>query len=112
MVHPIRARVANAVQVAHGTVDPVVIVFFAGFDQQHALAGIGTQAIGEKAGVYGEGWQATWKQNKPTVKTDWEAVAEVAKAVAPETYELALKTHTVEKPGARVFRFKTEEVDK
>jgi len=25
---------------------------------------------------------------------------------------LALKTHTVEKPGARVFRFKTEEVDK
>jgi hypothetical protein len=70
------------------------------------------EAIGEKAGVYGEGWQATWKQNKPTVKTDWEAVAEVAKAVAPDTYELALKTHTVEKPGARVFRFKTEEVDK
>jgi len=70
------------------------------------------EAIGEKAGVYGEGWQATWKQNKSTVKTDWEAVAEVAKAVSPETYELALKTHTVEKPGARVFRFKTEEVDK
>jgi hypothetical protein len=39
-------------------------------------------------------------------------VAEVAKAVAPDTYELALKTHTVEKAGARVFRFKTEEVDK
>jgi putative phage-type endonuclease len=70
------------------------------------------EAIGEKAGVYGNGWQATWKANKPTVKTDWEAVAQVAKAVAPDTYELALKTHTVEKPGARVFRFKTEEVDK
>ena len=70
------------------------------------------EAIGEKAGVAGSGWQASWKANKGTIKTDWEAVAEVAKAVAPDTYELALKTHTVEKPGARVFRFKTEEVDK
>ncbi len=67
------------------------------------------EAIGEKAGVYGSGWQATWKQNKPTVKTDWEAVAEIAKAVAPDTYEAAIKTHTVEKPGARVFRFKRVE---
>jgi putative phage-type endonuclease len=67
------------------------------------------EAIGEKAGVYGSGWQATWKANKASVKTNWEAVAEVAKAVAPDTYELALKTHTVEKPGARVFRFKRVE---
>jgi putative phage-type endonuclease len=67
------------------------------------------EAIGEKAGVYGSGWQATWKQNKPTIKTDWEAVAEIAKAVAPDTYQAALKTHTVEKPGARVFRFKRVE---
>ena len=70
------------------------------------------EAIGEKVGIAGSSWSASWKQNKATVKTNWEAVAEVAKAVAPETYELALKTHTVEKPGARVFRFKTEEVDK
>ncbi len=78
-------------------------------DQELQNLAIGLkEVIGEKAGVYGEGWQATWKQNKPTVKTDWEAIAQIAKTVAPETYELALKTHTVEKPGARVFRFKKE----
>ena len=60
------------------------------------------EAIGDKAGVVGNGWQATWKQNKPSVKTDWK---EVATKVDPKIIEAA----TREVPGARVFRFKTEE---
>lgn len=67
------------------------------------------EAIGEKAGITGSGWSATWKQNKASVKTDWEGVAETLKAVAPETYAEAVKRHTAEKAGARVFRFKKEE---
>ena len=67
------------------------------------------EAIGDKAGVTGETWSATWKQNKPSVKTDWKEVAESLKAVAPETYEEAVKRFTEEKPGARVFRFRSEE---
>ena len=67
------------------------------------------EGIGEKAGLIGNGWSATWRQNKATVKTDWEKVAETLQAVAPETYAEAVKRHTAEKSGARVFRFKTEE---
>jgi 3-methyladenine DNA glycosylase AlkC len=68
------------------------------------------EAIGEKAGIVGNGWQATWKQNKASVKTDWEKVAETLHAVAPDTYAEAVKRLTQEKAGARVFRFRTEEV--
>jgi len=60
------------------------------------------EAIGEKAGIVGNGWQATWKQNKASVKTDWK---EVAAKVDPKIIEAA----TREVPGARVFRFKNEE---
>ena len=48
-VQPIGARIANAIQVAHRNMHPVVIVFLARFNQQHALAGIGTQAVGQQA---------------------------------------------------------------
>jgi len=68
--------------------------------------------IGEKVGIVGQGWSATWKQNKASVKTDWEKVAETLQAVAPDTYAEAVKRLTQEKAGARVFRFRTEEVDK
>jgi putative phage-type endonuclease len=60
------------------------------------------EAIGDKAGIVGNGWQATWKQNKASVKTDWK---EVATKVDPKIIEAA----TREVPGARVFRFKNEE---
>ena len=60
------------------------------------------EAIGDKAGIVGNGWQATWKQNKASAKTDWK---EVATKVDPKIIEAA----TREVPGARVFRFKTEE---
>lgn len=64
------------------------------------------EAIGEKQGIAGTGWLATWRQNKPSIKTDWEKVAETLGAVAPETYAEAVKRHTAEKPGARVFKFR------
>jgi predicted phage-related endonuclease len=63
------------------------------------------EAIGEKAGIAGQGWSATWKQNKPSLKTDWK---EVATKIDPKVVEAA----TREVPGARVFKFRTEEVDK
>ena len=64
------------------------------------------EAIGEKQGIAGTGWLATWRQNKPSTKTDWEKVAETLGAIAPETFAEAVKRHTAEKPGARVFKFK------
>ena len=65
------------------------------------------EAIGEKAGIAGQGWSATWKQNKATRKVDYAAILEKA-AVPLDVIEAA----TREVPGARVFRFRTEEVDK
>jgi hypothetical protein len=67
------------------------------------------EAIGEKVGITGSFWSASWKQNKASVKTDWEKVAETLHAVAPDTYAEAVKRLTQEKAGARVFRFRTEE---
>jgi putative phage-type endonuclease len=62
------------------------------------------EAIGEGEGVKGRGWLATWKQNKPSTKVDWESIADVLRGVAPETYEQSVKKFTADKPGARVFR--------
>ena len=62
------------------------------------------EAIGDGEGVKGQGWLATWKQNKSSVKVDWESIADVLRTVAPQTYEEAVKRFTAEKPGARVFR--------
>ena len=59
------------------------------------------EAIGKGVGIAGAGWEATWKQNKPSVKTDWRAVAEAAK-VPQEIVD----AYTKEIPGARVFKFK------
>ena len=60
------------------------------------------EAIGDKAGIVGNGWSASWKQNKPSQKTDWK---EVAAKVDAKVIEAA----TREVPGARVFRFRNEE---
>ena len=48
LVEPVGARVADAMQVAHRNVDPVVVVAPAGLDHQHPLAGVGAQAVGEQ----------------------------------------------------------------
>jgi len=57
------------------------------------------ELIGEKVGIVGRGWEASWKQNKPSMKTDWQEVA--AKVNAD-----IISSATREVPGARVFRFK------
>jgi len=65
------------------------------------------EAIGEKAGVAGEGWSATWKQNKSSQKIDYKLLLEALKPSVD-----VVDAYTREVPGARVFKFKTEEVDK
>ena len=62
------------------------------------------EAIADGEGVKGRGWLATWKQNKASIKVDWESIADVLRTTAPQTYEEAVKRYTAEKPGARVFR--------
>jgi putative phage-type endonuclease len=62
------------------------------------------EAIADGEGVKGQGWLATWKTNKSSVKVDWESIADVLRTVAPDTYGEAVTRFTSEKPGARVFR--------
>ena len=49
LVKPVGARVADAIQIAHRDVNPVVVVAPAGLDHQHPLAGVGAQAVGQQA---------------------------------------------------------------
>jgi len=65
------------------------------------------EAIGVKAGIAGEGWSATWKQNKSSQKVDYKLLLEAIKPAVD-----IVDAYTREVPGARVFKFKTEEVDK
>ena len=65
------------------------------------------EAIGEKAGIVGNGWSATWKQNKSTEKVDYKLLLEALKPPVE-----IVTAYTKQTPGARVFRFKQEEVDK
>jgi putative phage-type endonuclease len=62
------------------------------------------EAIADGEGVKGQGWLATWKTNKSSVKVDWESIADVLRTTAPATYREAITRFTTEKPGARVFR--------
>ncbi|MOA59186.1 hypothetical protein D3C78_1837460 [compost metagenome] len=45
---PVGARVADAVQVTHGDVNPRIVVAAAGFEQQHAMLRVGRQSIGQQ----------------------------------------------------------------
>ena len=65
------------------------------------------EAIGEKAGIVGNGWSATWKQNKSSEKVDYKLLLEALKPPVE-----IITAYTKQTPGARVFRFKQEEVDK
>ena len=78
VVQPVGARVANAIQVAHGDVDPVVVVLAAGLDQQHAVAAVCAQAVAQqgacgaaadddvvKLGV-AHGWVQQWPEKGET----------------------------------------------
>lgn len=62
------------------------------------------EEIGEQEGILGDGWVATWKQNKPTRKTDWKLL------VAEEGIsEDVVNAYTQENLGARVFRLRMKE---
>ena len=65
------------------------------------LTNIFKERIGENAGIEGV---ATWKQNRPSAKVDWEAVAKELNA----PLEL-IERHTTEKQGARPFLLKFKE---
>jgi putative phage-type endonuclease len=56
-------------------------------------------AIGDRAGASGAWGRVSFKQNKPTAKIDWEAVARDAGAS-----DVLIATHTTERQGARPFR--------
>ncbi len=60
--------------------------------------------IGDNRGILSPEWRATWTLNKPTVKVDWEAVAQIFKVLQPQTFERAVKESTTTKPGPRVLR--------
>ena len=47
--HPVAARIADQVEIADRNVKPDPVVMPAGFQQQHALFGIGGQAVGDDA---------------------------------------------------------------
>ena len=49
LVEPIGARVADAIQIAHRNMNPVVVVLPTGLDQQHALVRVGAETIGQQA---------------------------------------------------------------
>jgi hypothetical protein len=49
VVEPVGARVADAIQVAHRNVDPVVVVLAAGLDQQHPLGRVRAEPVGQQA---------------------------------------------------------------
>ena len=46
---PIGARIAHAVEIADRHMDPEIIVAAAGFEQQHPVARIGAEAVGQHA---------------------------------------------------------------
>lgn len=65
------------------------------------------EAIGDKAGIYSDaGWSATWRQNKSSRKIDWQTLAR-EEGISTDT----INAYTVETPGARVFKFKREDLD-
>lgn len=57
-------------------------------------------ALGEHEGAQTDDWRVTWRQNKPSKKTDWERVARAAGA----SDEL-IAEHTREVEGPRVLRY-------
>ena len=56
------------------------------------------EAIGEKAGLAGNGWTVYWKQARPSEVTDWKMVAQASGAL-----QSVITTYTDIKPGSRRF---------
>ena len=56
------------------------------------------EAIGEHAGLAGNGWTVYWKQARPSEVTDWKMVAQASGALPS-----VISTYTDVKPGSRRF---------
>lgn len=67
------------------------------------LAALIKAEIGDKAGIVGSGWSASWRQNKPTRKVNWQLLAAEEKIHAD-----TISAYTEQIAGARVFKFKQE----
>jgi hypothetical protein len=61
-------------------------------------------AIGDTEGIAGPGFKVTWKKNRDSTKTNWEAVARGLKSLVTETqWETIVGIQTSAREGARVF---------
>ncbi len=64
------------------------------------------EQIADGAGLKAPIGQVTWKRNKDSVVTDWEAVAQhMAQHLPPNLGPSIVMNHTATKPGPRVFRW-------
>ncbi len=67
-------------------------------------------AIGDAAGIQGEGFRITWKASKDSAKTDWESIARGLKTRATaEEWETLTGLHTRRIDGVRRFVPKFDE---
>lgn len=67
--------------------------------------------LGEATSAQGDGWRLTFRRNRDSVKTDWEAVArEMEPLVDPAEWTAAVERKTTTETGARQLRptFKEE----
>lgn len=73
--------------------------------EEEAAAAAVKALIADAEGLTCDLGKVTWKCNKDSQKTDWEAVAaDLAKRLDPAVVEAARREFTTIKPGARVFR--------
>jgi hypothetical protein len=67
-------------------------------EKKGALEIVLKEAIGERAGLTGNGWAVTWRQARATEVTDWKLAAQAA-GVLPQV----VATYTSTKAGSRRF---------
>ena len=74
--------------------------------------------IGDASVIVGDGWQATWKQAKASIKTDFASVVQdirdaidLGVEVTADVLSKAVSDRTTEKQGSRRFVFKATEVN-
>lgn len=61
--------------------------------------------LGDAAGAEGQGYRISYRQNRPSARTDWQAVAEsLAPAVGSGPWADAVAAHTSAQDGPRVLR--------
>lgn len=82
-------------------------------ENMEAARGYLTALIKGHSGLDLPGWRATWKQDKGSKKTDWQAVAkkaldELAAVVDAHTLDSWVAEATAVKPGARRFLLRKE----